>query len=514
MKTMVLIGALLLSVLLHAQTGLQRVYSTGIQNSFSGLAPYSGGYALCGISNFNYDSSWLHLVLLDADGNVSTLKTWRGELQLTFMQNAIALNNGFLLCGNGSATFGFFHPYMIRTDLSGNVQWSKWFDNLDFGSHQLKAIVPNGNDFTVYSYPDAASAGFYRIEGDETGNSFSAVSVTYANPFASMRLYKAAPFSTGSDHLLAGVGFYSLTATGADGLLIKMDPASVTWSKLFHFGSTLFEDFEEAIITTGDSVIAVAYGQDDTTSLITSFVVKMSPDGVVKWCKQLTLGSLLEIFRVVETSSGDIIVAGLNATYDGILIKLSGQGNLIWAKLWTPSIVPLTYFANLNHDATKNEIIVSGIHDGSFMVLHLDENGDGCEFQDITGLQVNDFSPEVNDLPLLATSFVPSVQTEALSDRTSTITTQDICVTGIEPVVVNGHPVASPNPSAEVITISLPLSFANATLNLFDLTGRKVYAATAKNPKTEIAVGNLQKGIYLLEIVSGDKLWSEKVVVE
>jgi hypothetical protein len=157
---------------------------------------------------------------------------------------------------------------------------------------------------------------------------------------------------------------------------------------------------------------------------------------------------------------------------------------------------------------------VSGTHDGKFVVLHLDENGDGCEFENIAGVQVNDFSPVVTDLPLTVSAFTATTQIETLQDRTATITTEDICVTGIESAVHPEHPVVSPNPAHDVIAVSLMPSLANTTLNLFDATGRKVYAATTKNSRSEIEVTNMQKGIYLLEIISSNGQWREKIVVQ
>ena len=512
MKIIFLTTVLFLSFSLHAQTGLQRTYSSGVQNIIAGLIPYSNGYAVAGISNFGYDSSWLHLILLNADGNVAAQQTWRGALPLTFMDHAAGLTSGFLVCGVGSPNLGDFHPYLIKTDNSGIVQWSKWFDNLGFSSHQLNAIVTNGNAFSVYSYPDGGTQGFYRIEGDETGSSFSAVSAT--NPSGNMRISNAVPFSTVSDHLLIASGGLVPNVHGSDGLLIKMNPSGVSWSKLFHFGSIISEEFTDAVISAGDNPIAVAYSQNDTTTVVTSFVMKLTSSGAITWCRKLALGSILEMFTIEETSSGDLLVAGIDANYGGILIKLSSIGDLIWARRWTPSAYTLTYFTKIHRDASTNDIIVSGTHDAKFMVLHLDENGDGCEFENITGMQVNDFTPVLQDLPLTVSGFTPTTQTETLHDRTSAITIQDVCQTGIEPAVSGDHPGASPNPAHDVITVSLPSSFAKASLNLFDATGRKVYSAITKNTRSEITVTNMQRGIYLLEIISDDKQWREKIMVQ
>ncbi|MEO6168228.1 MAG: T9SS type A sorting domain-containing protein [Chitinophagales bacterium] len=515
MKTILLLALLPISFSLHAQTGLQRTYSTGIPNFSAGLLPSTSGYVLSGSSNFSYDSSWLNLVFLDAAGDVSSVKSWRASLPLTFINHADHLTSGYLFCGIGSPNLGPFHPYIAKTDNNGSVQWSKWFDNLEFSSHQLNAMVTNGNAFTVYSYPDGGSTGFYRIEGDETGSSFSALSVTYATPAANMRIGKAIPFSTLSDHLLIGSGSLIPTINGPDGLLIKMNTASVSWSKLFHFGSFIyFDGFSDAMITTGDNTIAVAYSQDDVTSVVTSYVVKLNSSGTIDWCKKLAFDNILEMFSIVETGSGDLMVCGINNFYDGILIKLSGNGDLLWARKWTPSIAPATYFTSLYRDAVTNEIIVSGTHDGAYVLLHLDENGNGCEFEDIIGLQVSDFVAVVADLPLAITPFTVTTQTENLAERISTVTTQDICQTGIENVIVENHPVLFPNPASEMISVLLPVTFGNATLRLFNVAGRKVYASNINSMSAEIAVGQLEEGIYLLEIISGDKVWREKVMVK
>src|SRR4249919_3001135 len=99
MKCTLLLILVLLSITLHAQTGLQRTYSTGVANTSLALLPSGNEYVISGTSNFGYDSTWLHLIFLNGNGDVASEKSWRNTLPLSFMINAKSFANGFLVCG-------------------------------------------------------------------------------------------------------------------------------------------------------------------------------------------------------------------------------------------------------------------------------------------------------------------------------------------------------------------------------------------------------------------------------
>jgi hypothetical protein len=499
----------------QAQPGMQRAYATGYSDWLSNSVLQDGGTLLCGYSNFNYDSTWLRMIYLNSSSGVEWSRAWKtSPVVLSFMNNVTAVDNGFLFCGIGSPNLGDFHPYLVKTDDNGHVNWAKWFDNLSFGSHQLMALVPDENQFTVYSFPDGPTTGFYRIWGDLDGNSMKSISISNPAYQASMRIYQAVPCVNKAVHLLAGTGAYVSTGNGSDALLMRVDTTNVKWSKVYDFGSPIWEVLQDVVMLSDDSAIAVGFSQADATSIVTSFIMKVDSAGEIAWCKQLTLDNILELFSITQTADGNFIASGLNANYEGILIKVSRNGDLIWSRKWTPDTFGLTYFSAVNQDAGTNEIVVTGTHGGMITVLRLNENGDGCDFENLTTLQAIDFNPESEILPVVTDPFTTHTQEEILLDRPSSVTPQDLCITGVPAVASLGVMKLTPNPSDAAVEITLAPSFIHANISIYDVAGREVHSFPDVVSPLQISVAAFSPGVYVVQTISNGKIFREKLLVQ
>lgn len=75
----------------------------------------------------------------------------------------------------------------------------------------------------------------------------------------------------------------------------------------------------------------------------------------------------------------------------------------------------------------------------------------------------------------------------------------------------------TPNPTNGVINVKLSTS-EDVSMELFDIRGRKCYANEYKNTNStfnqELNLEHLEKGIYLLKIVSGDKTATKKLIIK
>ena len=69
-----------------------------------------------------------------------------------------------------------------------------------------------------------------------------------------------------------------------------------------------------------------------------------------------------------------------------------------------------------------------------------------------------------------------------------------------------------PNPSYNKIKISNG-SFINA-IDIFNAIGQKVYQSETKNLEFEIDLSNQPKGIYFVKIYNGEKIYTEKIVIQ
>jgi hypothetical protein len=72
-----------------------------------------------------------------------------------------------------------------------------------------------------------------------------------------------------------------------------------------------------------------------------------------------------------------------------------------------------------------------------------------------------------------------------------------------------------PDPAHNTFTISLnQLTVDNGQLTVFDITGREVYHDKIVNRNSYIVNQNFSPGIYFVRVEAGEKVWTEKVVVE
>jgi len=73
-----------------------------------------------------------------------------------------------------------------------------------------------------------------------------------------------------------------------------------------------------------------------------------------------------------------------------------------------------------------------------------------------------------------------------------------------------------PNPASNTFTISIDgqSSIVNGRLSILDVTGRVVQEQTIKNQESEIINCQLSAGIYFVKVEAGERVYTEKLVVE
>ena len=70
-----------------------------------------------------------------------------------------------------------------------------------------------------------------------------------------------------------------------------------------------------------------------------------------------------------------------------------------------------------------------------------------------------------------------------------------------------------PNPTKDILNISMPQINGNATLKLFDIQGRQVLETTTNSKNEVLHIGNLQGGIYMLTIENENNKINKKIVL-
>jgi len=76
--------------------------------------------------------------------------------------------------------------------------------------------------------------------------------------------------------------------------------------------------------------------------------------------------------------------------------------------------------------------------------------------------------------------------------------------------------IISPNPAATIATVYLKMAITNAVVNVYNLTGKKVYTTTLKGAaqnKCSVPVNNLPAGIYTVTVETSNENYSGRLVI-
>lgn len=253
-----------------------------------------------------------------------------------------------------------------------------------------------------------------------------------------------------------------------------------------------------------------------------------------------------------------------NGFYSSVLAKYNNDGSLVWAKQFgTPTSTQSTFFpssfnANVIVDKCDN-IYVSGEFqgncdfipgDGEAILSALNNTVDGFvasytsagehlwsmdvgKFGNMTFVDFNGYLPialdQNNDLIFTGTfrgqiDMDPSANEVLLNSNTGGLPNN----AGIF-IAKYDNPISCqlnntdfedlnfeiyPNPSDELVNISIKGFDQNTTMTVFDISGKKVFSSILENERTTVNLGDLNTGIYIIQLVSGNKSIHNKLILK
>lgn len=132
-----------------------------------------GGFIIVGGSRMlpNIDSD-VYLIRTDSSGTYQWSKSFGGTAYDMGDCVIPTTDGGYAIAGN-TMSFGFGHTdaYIIKTDSTGNMQWSRAFGGVWYD--QAKSLTQSGDDagFAVVGYAQISPGGIFFIKTDSLGNS-------------------------------------------------------------------------------------------------------------------------------------------------------------------------------------------------------------------------------------------------------------------------------------------------------------------------------------------------------
>ncbi len=306
-----------------------------------------GGYIITGgTDSYGPGSTSVFLIKTDSLGNTVWDRTyggWSEDLGCCVQQT---FDGGYIITGwTQSFGAGFSDVYLIKTDTSGNEEWSRTFgDNYpDFG-HSIRQTLDGGYVITGTTSTVGPYYRLYLLKTDSLGNE------EWHRTFGGSGYECGYSVQQTSDGGFIITGSTFADSSGADVYLIKTDSSG---NEEWHYSSVMSgcdygycvqQTLDGGYIVTGETWIA-------STLSTNVYVIKTDASGNEEWYRTFGGSTPSTGYSVRQTADRGYIIAGCTDTGSGDvwLIRLANEGTNIDDLRLNPAV-----FSSFLHNAHPN----------------------------------------------------------------------------------------------------------------------------------------------------------------
>jgi hypothetical protein len=387
-----------------------------------------------------------------------------------------------------------YDAWVVKLDSAGNIQWQKSLGgtNIDQGGF-IRQTSDSGYIVSCWTYSNDGD-----VSGNHGNRDYWVVKLTTSGSIQWQKCYGGSGDDYASNVLQTSDGGYIAGGTSSsndgqvtgnhgaqDCWILKLDSAgNILWQKSFGGSNT---DQNQSMRPTADGgCIAAGYSMSTDGDVSGNhggrdgWVLKVDSTGGLQWQKCLG-GSAVDQFNdIVILSNGKYVMGGRTYSADGDvtgyhggidywIVELDASGNLDWQKCLGGTnadggtVVNQTNDGGLivSGDSKSNDGDVTGNHGGSdFWVAKL---------SNVIGL--NEFENSLNAITLF------------------------------------------PNPTLSTFTVINPFSNMDSHLSIYNMLGEEVYQQILTSVYQQIQL-NASPGIYFVRVNDGEKVYTQKLVME
>jgi hypothetical protein len=364
MKKLLLI-LLCLPIIGFGQSWEQLFGGIDIDIGYSVQQTTDGGYIIAGYTlpilpdtTIDWDDADVYLIKTDGSGIEQWSQTFGGTKYDDGISVQQTTDGGYIIAGT-SRSFGdsLGDVYLIKTDGSGNEQWSQTFGGIESDKgYYVQQTSDGGYIITGHTYGDQIIFGnvlsmpeAYLIKTDGNGN------VQWTQNFVQGGIAYSVQQTTDGGYIITGIGteydtLGSNQAYSYQCFLIKTDGnGNEQWSQFYGGTST---DYAWSVQQTNDGgYIITGSTQSFGNGGRDVYLIKTDANGIEQWTK--TFGEVEQDrgYSVQQTTDGGYIIAGMTESiasgYIGVyLIKTDGNGIEQWSKI----------FGEVNYYAEGNSV--------------------------------------------------------------------------------------------------------------------------------------------------------------
>jgi len=320
-----------------------------------------GGYIITGrTESYGAGLSDFWLVKTDASGNLQWDQTFGGSYYDFAESVQLTSDGGYIIAGytDSYGTDWSEDFWLIKTDGSGNQQWSQTFGDSGFDEAYSVQQTTDGG-YIITGWTESYGAGlsdFWLVKTDASGN------LQWDQTFGGSDYDEAHSVQQTNDGGYIIVGITRSYGTGDyDYWLIKTDASgNLEWDQTFG-GSA--PDWAHSVQLTSDGgyiIIGTTYSYGAGGSDF--WLVKTDASGNLQWDQTFGGSNSEDAFSVQETKDGGYIITGGTRTYgagnyDFWLVKTDASGNMQWDQTFGGSA---SDFANSIQQTNDGGYIIAG----------------------------------------------------------------------------------------------------------------------------------------------------------
>jgi hypothetical protein len=457
------------------------------------------------------------LIRIGGNGNVMWTKEYDYPMGSQGSYCAQTLDGGYIVAG-GTINAGSVNFYnLIKTDVNGNVQWTKQYEppsNDYLDDYTYNGIGANLLAVSAKECPDKG----YIIAGALEDNSFtiSAYGViktdsagqiewsnNYVNQQSKAEFYKIELANNG----------YILCGDGLGPQLIRLDNnGAIVWSK--YYSDTTYHYFGQAysVHQTPDSGFIVT-GMGSGSNARQLLLLKTDSSGIAQWSSvyygDTTSQQLWGNCVKISDDGGFIICADLDFSTtqynNAVLMKTDNAGVVQWCnRYWcagithgicvTPAADGGYSFCGNTPDASPNIYFAKADSMGST----------GCDEVAFNITRVVRNFQAFNNPSIIHDTLLVHANAPIQISPTNIVTV--LCTSGMTELTEENQITVYPNPASGILTFD-NLQFEIYHLRIMDVMGREVYSQQISNQQSAIInVSNLTNGIYYWEMISDNTI--------
>jgi hypothetical protein len=296
-----------------------------------------GGYILAGeTSSFGAGRSDVWLVKTDASGNALWNRTYGGA-SVDWAQALVQSGDGEYAMAGPTSSYGAGGDdfWLVKTDANGNQLWNRTYGGTRDDIAEALVQTSDGG-YAIIGPTQSFGAGDYDvwlIKTDASGNP------QWSKAFGGLGMEWAEGLVQTSDGGYAIAGTTQSTLTGdLDAWLIKTDALGNTqWSQTY---GGLGTDWAEDLVQNADGGYALA---GTTQSIVTGnfdvWLIKTDALGNTQWSQTYGGAGADEAHALVQSGDGGYLLAGGTDSFgagnwDVWLVKTDALGNKVWNKTY------------------------------------------------------------------------------------------------------------------------------------------------------------------------------------